>query len=76
MQDRGDLTDRIFLEVKKIDHIPVFGTQRADCRKDSPCVIVRDAAVRRRKMIFRQSGERETALMPRGFEIIEAAVDG
>ena len=50
--------------------------KRADCRKDSLRVIVRDAAVRRRKTVFRQTGEREIALMPRGFEIIKAAVDG
>lgn len=76
MQNRGDLPDRIPLVIIEIDDIPVFGAQPADRRKNGPRIVVRDAAVCCRKMIFRQIGERETALMPCGFEIIEAAVDG
>ena len=76
MQDRGDLTDRIFLEVKEIDHIPVFGAQPADRRKNGPRIVIAETAAVRGQMMLRQFGERETALMPRRFEIIEAAVDG
>lgn len=76
MQNRGDLPDRIPLVIIEIDDIPVFGAQPADRRKNGPRIVIAETAAVRGQMMLRQIGERETALMPCGFEIIEAAVDG
>lgn len=76
MQNRGDLPDRIPLVIIEIDDIPVFGAQPADRRKNGPRIVITETAAVRGQMMLRQIGERETALMPCGFEIIVAAVDG
>ena len=76
MQNRGDLPDRIPLVIIEIDDIPVFGAQPADRRKNGPRIVIAETAAVRGQMMLRQIGQREIPLMPRRFEIIEAAVDG